>query len=95
MPIFASGTVAGKALRKTTGQWEWDKARVIAAKFEAQGSWSSSKAELRQPVSPPQSAPRITIERAIKAFTVEFEEHAAPNTQKKISHLAGKTEGVC
>jgi integrase len=44
------------------------------------------------PPSPePQKQPaRITIEHAIKAFTCEFEEHAAPNTQKKYRLLLAK-----
>jgi hypothetical protein len=58
--------------------------------LEAQGSWFGSKAGLPQPASQPEPRPRITIERAIKAFTAEFEEHAAPNTQKKYRILLGK-----
>jgi integrase len=41
-------------------------------------------------VPEPPSRPRVTIERAIKAFTAEFEEHAAPNTQKKYRILLAK-----
>lgn len=33
---------------------------------------------------------RVSIDRAIKAFTAEFEEHAARNTQKKYRILLAK-----
>jgi hypothetical protein len=46
------------------------------------------------PVSLPELAPadvgRVTIARAIQAFTSEFQEHAAQNTQKKYRLLLNK-----
>jgi site-specific recombinase XerD len=89
-PIYASGTLHGNPKRQNTGCWEWEPARTIAAHFDAQGSWSGSRAEPPQQVVQPEAPPRITIERAIKGFTAEFEEHAAPNTQKKYRILLGK-----
>src|ERR1039458_1576066 len=89
-PIYASGTLHGNAKRQNTGRWEWDAARGVAERFRAAGSWSGSSPESVQAVAPPKSDSRITIERAIKAFTAEFEEHAAPNTQKKYRILLGK-----
>lgn len=40
--------------------------------------------------SPDSTAKAITIERAIQAFTSEFSEYAAPNTQKKYKLILGK-----
>ena len=33
-PIFASGTLAGRSRRQSTGQWEWDDAKAIAEAWE-------------------------------------------------------------
>lgn len=48
-----------------------------------------------RPPSPPEAKvetgpERITIDRAINAFTAEFEEHAEPNTKKKYRLLLAK-----
>jgi integrase len=82
-PIFASGTLSGRSRRQSTGRWEWDEAKTIAAEWEDTGSWDGTVTPAA-PVPPPgpPSEQRITVERAIKAYTAEFEEHAALNTQK-------------
>src|SRR5665213_3529889 len=89
-PIFMSGTLRGRSKRKNTGQWEWESAKSVAAHWETLGNWDG-----KVPSTPPQTRvetgpERITIDRAIKAFTAEFEEHAAPNTQKKYRLLLAK-----
>lgn len=88
-PIFVSGSLQREFRRHNTGQWEWTDARAIAQKFEDAGSW----AVIPEPRPPDPEAPelaRVTIDRAVKAFAAEFEEHAATNTQKKYRILLAK-----
>jgi hypothetical protein len=67
-PIFVSGTLARKFRRQATGQWEWDRAREVAAKWEAAGKWGSD-----DPPAPPILITEATVEcptvsDAIEAF---------------------------
>jgi site-specific recombinase XerD len=90
-PIFVSGSLAKSFRRRSTGRWQWDEAKSLVLKLEKAAAWAAASA--CPPVAPPtEPAPpsRVTIERAIKAFTAEFEEHAAPNTQKKYRILLAK-----
>jgi site-specific recombinase XerD len=81
--IFASGTLKGKFKRKSTERSDWTEARSIAAVWEQAGSWGDApKPADPAPVAAAASDGRITIERAIKAYTAEFETHAAWNTQR-------------
>lgn len=100
-PIFLSGTLARTFRRVNTGRWEWNAARAIALEREVQGTWDEQAQKeakiMPEVVVPPQLSEQIvhdqtgvTIERAIAAFTAEFEEDAAPNTQKKYRLLLGK-----
>jgi hypothetical protein len=43
-PIVASGTLSGVSRRQTTGAWEFDDAKAIAAAWDAAGSWDSAGA---------------------------------------------------
>lgn len=68
-PIFASGSLGRRFRRQTTGKWEWDDARAIAAAWEQEGSWNSGVS------TPPQSSPttvardeRIAIFDATETF---------------------------
>jgi integrase len=80
--IVVSGTLNRKFRRQSTGQWEWDHARASAAALESAGTWEG--AITPKPHVIPEPAPRrITIEHASKTFVVEFQEAAAPATQKK------------
>jgi integrase len=89
-PIFISGTLQGKSKRKNTGRWEWESAKSLAAHWETLGNWDGNVPSAT-PEAKVETAPeRVTIERAVKAFTAEFEEHAAPNTQKKYRLLLAK-----
>lgn len=87
--IFASGTLAGKFKRKYTGKSDWDKARAAAAEWEKAGAWDAqgppppNLSSLLPSTSEREPEMRVTLERAIRAFIAEFEEHAAVNTQKK------------
>lgn len=40
-PIVASGTISKVAKRQSTGAWEWDAARAIAAAWEKADSWTA------------------------------------------------------
>jgi integrase len=89
-PVFVSGSLAKAFRRQSTGRWEWDAARPIAEEFEALGRWDGPSSLSVEPVPEPAPSPRTTIDRAIKAFTAEFEEHAASGTQKKYRLLLRK-----
>jgi integrase len=90
--IHVSGTLGGQFSRKQTGKANWEEAKAVAAVWESARSWDGrTKIEESATPSPDPEAPeRLTIERAIQAFTAEFEEYAAPNTQKKYRLLLKK-----
>lgn len=99
-PIFLSGSLEKEFRRVNTGRWQWNEARALALDREAKGTWDEQahkedkvQAEMMQPhqSSPsPQNPPGVTIEQAVAAFAAEFEEDAAPNTQKKYRLLLNK-----
>jgi hypothetical protein len=73
----------GQSKRKNTGRWEWESAKSVAAHWETLRNWNGSVPST-YPEAKVETGPEgITIDRAIKAFTAEFEEHAAPNTRTK------------
>jgi integrase len=88
-PIFASGTLSGRAGRRSTGRWEWSDAKAVAERWDQAGVWD--EAPPPQPSAPePASPQRVTVERAIKAFLDELEETAAFATHKKYRLLLTK-----
>lgn len=89
-PVFVSGSLAGTFRRQSSGRWEWDDARAIAGQFEAAGSWEARPPTPAPAPSEPSPPVRITIDQAVKAFTAEFEKHAAANTRKKYRILLKK-----
>lgn len=96
--IHISGTLGGKFKRRQTGKSNWDEAKAVAALLEKAESWDGDPlADATTPGTTPVAAPpfgptakSVTIERAIRAFTAEFSEYAAPNTQKKYRLILGK-----
>lgn len=93
-PIYASGTLGGHFHRKNTECVSWDDAKGRARVWEDANAWDSPTKPLPAPVPVP--APvhtiedgRVTIDEAVKAFTVEYQRHAA-NTQKKYDLLLKK-----
>jgi len=100
VPHSRIGTLGGKFKRKQTGKANCDEAKAVAAIWEKVQHWDGEQnaalnvprvdlpmVENARPESPAQS---ITIERAVQAFTSEFSEYAAPNTQKKYKLILGK-----
>ncbi|MGB6946126.1 MAG: tyrosine-type recombinase/integrase [Bryobacteraceae bacterium] len=88
-PVFVSGSLSKTFRRQSTGRWQWEEARAVAAQLEKAGKWDGSTPLPSNPTEAP-SQPRVAIERAIKAYTAEYEEHAALNTQKKYRLLLAK-----
>lgn len=79
-PIFVSGSLDKRFRRQSTGKWEWDDAKAVAEALEQAGAWGGVSAAL--PLQELEPALRITIDRAIKAYTAQLQEHAAANTQR-------------
>jgi integrase len=82
-PIVASGTLQKTPNRKSTGQWEWDKARPIADAWQQSGSWTATTAPLPEPVAT-DGPRRITIADAVRVFHTNRESAAiTPATLRK------------
>jgi hypothetical protein len=83
--IHISGTLGGQFSRKQTGKTNWEEAKAVAVVWESALSWDG-QTKIEESVAPASqlaASERLTIQRAIEEFTREFEEYAAPNTQKK------------
>ncbi|SPE29606.1 hypothetical protein SBA6_1130028 [Candidatus Sulfopaludibacter sp. SbA6] len=93
--IHVSGTLGGQFGRKQTGKANWKEAKAVAAVWESAQPWDGqTKLAESAPSAPELAAPeRLTVEHAIQAFRAEFEEYAAPNTQKKYRLLLKKLKG--
>ena len=88
--IHVSGTLGRKFSRKQTGKSDWAEAKAVVAVWQATQSWEGLT-QINEAVPPAPAVPdgRITIARAIQAFTAEFQGQAA-NTQKNYRLLLGK-----
>ena len=85
--IHVSGTLGGKFNRRQTGTADWDEAKSIVALLQQSGSWDGQE-KIEAPLTLPDTNPepeRISIIRAIAAFTAEFEEHMAPKCNGTIN----------
>jgi integrase len=93
--IHVSGTLAGRFSRRQTGKANWEEAKAAVAIWESARSWDGhAKTEEAAAQSPEPVVPeQVTVERAIQAFTSEFEKYTAPNTQKKYRLLLKKLKG--
>jgi site-specific recombinase XerD len=93
-PIYASGTLGARFKRRNTERPNWDEAKAVVHAWEEAGEWDgATKIEphvIHTPAPVPPDNSRVTIERAIQAFSAEFQEHAAANTQKKYRLLLAK-----
>jgi hypothetical protein len=90
-PIYASGTIDRRFRRRNTERADWDEAKAVVRAWEEAAFWDGvAKVPVPPaPVPPAADASRITIDRAIEAFTAEYREHAA-NTQKNYPLLLAK-----
>jgi integrase len=88
--IHVSGTLGGKFRRVQTGKANWDEAKGVVAQWHAAQSWDGQPKVPAEPQPPVPACEQQTIARAIQAFTAEFEEYAAANTQKKYRLLLRK-----
>jgi integrase len=71
--IFASGTLAGKFKRQSTGCWTWDEAKNVASRWESEACWPHSRpsptAPLRAEPDPAGSPPaRARISAVVEAY---------------------------
>ena len=89
-PIFVSGTLSGRAGRKSTGRWEWDEAKSVSDAWEQAGAWDGAPVSVALPAPDPATPQRATIEHAVKVFLAELQESAAFATQKKYRLLLTK-----
>jgi hypothetical protein len=72
-PIFASGTLSGRAGRRSTGKWNWDEANAIAETWERAWVWGGTPPPPAViPDEPPKPA-RISIADALKIFLASRE----------------------
>lgn len=91
-PIVLSGTLQKKFRRQSTGHWEWDAARSVAAQFEKAGNWDGAAPEPLQPAPSTDTSgeKRVTIVFGTKAFLDELAETAAFATHKKYRLLMAR-----
>lgn len=83
-PIFASGTIGRIARRQSTGEWEWERAKAIAAQWDAAGSWVTKPVPTPQPAPEAAAAERVTIADAVRIFLANREgTKIAPATLRK------------
>jgi integrase len=92
-PIYASGTLGARFKRRNTERNCWDESKDVVRAWEDAGAWDGEAKIERLPevaaAAPVVPDRRVTIERAVQAFTAEFQ-NAAVNTQKKYRLLLAK-----
>ncbi len=88
MPFHASGTLAGKFSRKSTGVTDWEKAKELVS------SWKTWDGEVPLPVPEPIPLPApsagVIIERAVNAFLASHRESSAFTTQRMYGYLMNR-----
>jgi hypothetical protein len=93
--IHVSGTLGGKFSRRQTGTADWDEAKSVVALLQQSGAWAGQD-KIEAPLTLPDANPdpqRISVIRAIAAYTAEFEEHTAPNTQRNYKFVLKQLRG--
>jgi integrase len=91
-PIFASGVLGDRFRRRKTGQATWDAAKGVVAAWHEAGRWDGVVAPPAAVQEPAGKTGGITIDRAVKAFLADHDEHSAPNTIKKYGLLMKKLQ---
>jgi len=88
VPFHASGTLAGKFSRKSTGVTDWEKAKELVS------SWKTWDGEVPLPVPEPIPLPApsagVIIERAVNAFLASHRESSAFTTQRMYGYLMNR-----
>jgi integrase len=80
-PITASGTLSRGFRRQSTGKWEWDDAKAVAAAWEQTGSWDGNLSpQLPQNPSDRKSPERITVLNATDAFLAKCQNRSIQPT---------------
>lgn len=93
-PIFASGTLAKKFRRQSTGHWEWDHAKAVSASWETAGSWDGHIPEPAPVSSATAKEPQsTTITEATEAFLAKcMNRGIRPNTYSKYKTFTNQLE---
>ena len=86
--IFASGTLAGKFKRKSTGQTDWERARNLASSWDSWGT--ESPALIAEAIPSVISPAKVTIERAVNGFQATHAESSAFTTQRMYRYLMNR-----
>jgi hypothetical protein len=97
-PITASGTLAKKYRRQSTGAWEWESARVVVEGWERSGIWGKITSLPQTVVQLPIADDRTTILVASQAFldratAKEFEPATESKYRTFIKQLHSFTDG--
>jgi integrase len=83
-PIFASGTLAGRSRRQSTGRWEWTDAKAVAQAWERVGAWDGTPSLPAVIPIEPANPQRISIAHAVRIFLTKCEgAKIAPATLRK------------
>ncbi|MEO7650706.1 MAG: hypothetical protein ABIZ80_09580 [Bryobacteraceae bacterium] len=92
-PIVASGTLSKVAKRQSTGEWEWEPARAVAAAWDRTGHWTAT-ITTPEPVVPNEPQ-RATIADAVKVFLTNRESAAIAPATLRGGHqrFAAETRG--
>ena len=89
-PIIAAGSLSKVRRKRTTGQFDWEEARMMARRWETAGRWPDDGSPAPVPVAPaPEDPTKITIERAISAYLAEHK-HNARNTIQQYEYTMEK-----
>ncbi len=93
-PLTASGTLAKKYRRQSTGEWEWDAAKAVVRNWEQAGRWG--KAVPPPPPAAEPNAARVTVQEATEDFLAKCKNrHIAPNTLAKYRTFTNQFEAFC
>jgi integrase len=94
--IHASGTIAGKFKRQSTGEWEWEKANSVATTWMAVGSWAPGASQPEPPEIPAPTPPRITVKQATDAYIAKCNSRDIKSpTLAKYKTLTNQLEAYC
>jgi integrase len=93
-PIHASGTIAGKFSRQSTGERDWDDAKAVAAAWQSARSWSPECSEPKP--APVPSPARTKVREATEAFLAKCHSRAIrSSTVAKYKTLTNQLEAYC